>query len=467
MPNDGLIRFLGILNQEHLLLTSPQAMSEVLVTNCYDYEKTPESRFGFGRLVGDGLVLSEGDAHKYQRKLLNPAFSFRHIKDLYPLFWEKAREGVEAIIQQIQKDAGAPYGGASGGNNPAAGKEGFIEVGGWASRITLDIIGVAALGRDFGAIKDPHNLLFQTYKNMFGSSPWTEVLFILRHVLPGWFVSSLPIQREGEIRAAVRLLRSTCHDLIQEKQKKLAVGELKDIDILSVAVESGGFTDENLINQLMTFLAAGHEPTVIALTWGIYALCCNPEVQNRLRQEIREHLPVLSDPAARAAVTSIDIDHMPYLNAVCSEILRLYPSVSMSTRVAVVDTTIMGHRVPKGTRIVFGTRATNKDPSLWGPDAFQFNPDRWMPKHEGDANATSGGASSNFALLSFLHGPRACIGTRFARAELACLLASWVGSMEFSLRYPEEVDPTKFDLKSVSTTRPANGINVKVKVLDG
>lgn len=459
MPNNGIIRYLGILNQEHLLLTSPQAISEVLVTNSYDFVKSPEVRLGIGRLIGDGLVLSEGDAHKFQRKLLNPAFAFRRIKDLYPIFWDKALQGVETIVQHIHE--------SNGPGTDGTGKTGFIEVGGWASRITLDIIGIAALGRDFGAIKDPNNSLFQTYQNVFGSSRWTRILFMLRLVMPAWFVNNLPIQREAEFKAAIKLLRHTCDDLIQDKKKKLADKELNDLDILSVAVESGGFTDENLINQLMTFLAAGHEPSVISFTWAIYALCCHPEVQTRLRQEVQEHLPAINDPTTRASVTSVDIDDMPYLNAVCSEVLRFHPSVTMSTRVALKDTSILGNRVPKGTRVIFGTLATNKDPALWGPDASQFNPDRWMPKYEGDTSATIGGASSNFALLTFLHGPRACIGMRFARAELACLLAAWVGRMEFCLRYPEEIDQTKFDLKSVSTARPANGINVRVKVLDG
>ena len=92
------------------------------------------------------------------------------------------------------------------------------------------------------------------------------------------------------------------------------------MDILSVALESGGFTDENLIDQLMTFLAAGHETTASAMTWAAYLLAKHPEVQTRLRAEIRENLPSISD--TDTTVSSVDIDRLPYLTAVCNEVLR-------------------------------------------------------------------------------------------------------------------------------------------------
>jgi cytochrome P450 len=92
------------------------------------------------------------------------------------------------------------------------------------------------------------------------------------------------------------------------------------LDILSVALESGGFTDENLIDQLMTFLAAGHETTASAMTWATYLLAKHPEVQARLRAEIRENLPSISD--TDTAVSSSDIGRLPYLSAFCNEVLR-------------------------------------------------------------------------------------------------------------------------------------------------
>ena len=95
---------------------------------------------------------------------------------------------------------------------------------------------------------------------------------------------------------------------------KLESGEAKGLDILSVAMESGGFSDEDLVNQLMTFLAAGHETTASALSWAVYVLCKYPDVQKRLRSEIHEQIPAALEDGGQ--VSSTEIDHLPYLNAV-------------------------------------------------------------------------------------------------------------------------------------------------------
>lgn len=489
IPNDGVIRYLALLNQERLLVTSPKALAEVLVTKNYDFIKPSMMRFGLGRILGFGILLAEGDEHKFQRKHLMPAFAFRHVKDLYPIFWEKACEGVRAMTQQVLVDAAREEEPAASLTDAAAPQPtACLEVGGWASRTTLDIIGVAGLGRDFGAIADPTNKLFQTYNALFQPSRQARLLGMLGLVLPGWLVTRLPVQRNDDVAAAARTIRDTCRGLIREKQERLARKELADVDILSVALESGAFAEDNLVDQLMTFLAAGHETTASSMTWAIYMLCRRPDVQARLRREVRAHLPPLDAAApgagGAATVSSLDIDRMPYLHAVCSEVLRYMSPVPMTIRDAAVDTTIQGHRVPKGTRIILGVSATNRDPALWGPDAHQFNPDRWMPSSRenggggggdkggaggggGVDRAKSGGASSNYALMTFLHGPRSCIGMSFARAEFACLLAAWVGKMEFELRDPEDADEDKIEIKSGVTARPAKGMHVRVKVLDG
>lgn len=402
-----------------------------------------------------------------------PAFAFRHVKDLYPVFWDKAREGVQAMTQQILVDAAKEPSKETPVDSEKttalekddSRKRAVLEVGGWASRITLDIIGVAGMGHDFRAIADPTNKLFRTYNLVFQPSGQARMLQMIGMFLPMWLVSRIPVRRNEDMALAAKTIRQTCRDLIHEKQNKLVRKELHDVDILSVALESGGFSEDNLVDQLMTFLAAGHETTASSMTWAIYMLCCHPDVQTRLRQEVRERLPSLDD--STASISSIDIDRMPYLNAVCSEVLRYLSPVPMTLRETAVDTTIQGQHVPKGTRIILAPSGTNKDISLWGPDATKFNPDRWLPKFEGDKSAGLGGATSNYALLTFLHGPRSCIGMGFAKAEFACLLAAWVGRMEFELRDPELLDQSKMDIKSGVTSRPANGLHVKARVLDG
>ncbi|KAK3394828.1 cytochrome P450 [Podospora didyma] len=458
IPNDGLIRYKGLLNRERLLITSSKGLAEVLVTKNYDFEKPQNVRQSIGRILGVGVLLAEGDEHKVQRKNLMPAFAFRHVKDLYATFWRKGRECVQAMTKQILLDA-----------VPEDKNTAVIEVGNWASRATLDIIGVAGLGRDFRAIENPNNELNQTYQNLFKPSRQAQILALLGQAIPPWFLNMLPIKRNDDVNSAARYIRATCRALIQEKKQKMANKERVDFDILSVALESGGFTDENLVDQLMTFLAAGHETTASSMTWAIYLLSKHQDVQTRLRAEIRERLPPIDGSIAgdSSTVSSIDVDRMPYLNAVCAEIIRYFAPVPLTLRLAAHDTSIQGQFVPKGTTIILSPWAVNKSEALWGPDASEFKPDRWIPRFDGDKSAAGGGAMSNFAYMTFLHGPRSCIGQAFAKAEFACLLASWIGRFSFELNNKEELDEANVKIKGGITSRPANGLYVRATLVEG
>ena len=237
----------------------------------------------------------------------------------------------------------------------------------------------------------------------------------------------------------------------------MSQGKQTGVDILSIAIESGGFTDENLVDQIMTFLAAGHETTATALTWAICLICQHPDVQQRLRAELREAgLPHIRDQ--NAVVTSDAIDRLPYLNAVCNEVLRFTPPVPFTMRQSLSDQTIAGHFVPAKTSVILCASAINCSRQFWGPDAHEFNPDRWM----GPGKANTGGAESNYAFLTFLHGPRSCIGQSFSRAEFACLLAGWVQAFEMKLEDPER----KIEITSGITQRPKGGLPVIVRPVE-
>lgn len=182
-------------------------------------------------------------------------------------------------------------------------------------------------------------------------------------------------------------------------------------------MEEGSFTDEELKNQLMTFMAAGHETTASSLTWCLYALARNPDMQTRLRNEIRAGIPSLDSPIT----TPETIDSIRYLRNFCNEVTRFYPPVPITLREADVDTTICDQFIPKGTTIIVCPSAINKSKEFWGEDADVFNPDRW------DKEGGAGGATTNFAMLTFLAGPRSCIGQKFAVEEFRCMVAALVG----------------------------------------
>lgn len=269
----------------------------------------------------------------------------------------------------------------------------------------------------------------------------------------------LPTQRNKDIQEGGEVVRNVARQMIRQKKAKredpsLATG----VDIISVAMQSGTFDEENLVDQLMTFLGAGHETTATALQWAVYALCKNPDVQARLREEIRAHLPSIATehpPPIDAAA----IDNLPYLNAVCNEVLRFHPSVPATARVAVKETTLMGARIPKGTFFIISPEIINHMEELWGPGADKFNPDRFL----GQGKANTGGAVSNYAFLTFLHGPRSCIGQGFAKAELACLLAATVGRFHMELKYPD----AKLEVREGATVSPKDGVLAMLTPLEG
>ncbi|MCJ1307725.1 hypothetical protein MMC25_001373 [Agyrium rufum] len=451
LQHDGIIRYLDIFNTERLAIVGPKALSEVLVQKSYEFVKPAQLRKGLGRILGVGLFLSEGDEHKMQRKNLMPAFAFRHIKNLYPIFWSKASEMADALSKLVNED-----------------QDFIIDANNWSSRTTLDIIGVAGMGHDFHAIADPNTDLNVTYRRLFAPSRSARLLGILSFILPSWFIRMLPIRRNNDIVASAGVIKRTCRSLIEEKRTSLAKSAFeKDAepvrpDILSIAMDSGAFldadasVDNDLTNQLMTFLIAGHETVAASLSWALYALCQYPDVQKRLREEVLLRLGAELSNEKAAPITSESIDSLPYLSAFCSEVLRLWPPVVLTVRVADCNTSILGTFVPKGTVLILAPLATNRSTALWGGDANEFNPDRWMKP--GQAN--SGGADTNFAQMTFLHGPRSCIGQSFARAEFVCLVAMWVGRFK-ETRFADE--KYIMEVRNGITARP-DAHKVKVTV---
>lgn len=120
--------------------------AEILVTKNYDFVKPKLFSEGLARLLGVGILLAEGDEHRAQRKNLSPAFSFRHVKDIYPIFWAKSRELVECLAAAMAEKAPSGEKTQSQGNAAAEHAPGSINVGDWSSRATLDIIGISGMG---------------------------------------------------------------------------------------------------------------------------------------------------------------------------------------------------------------------------------------------------------------------------------------------------------------------------------
>jgi len=141
------------------------------------------------------------------------------------------------------------------------------------------------------------------------------------------------------------------------------------------------------------------------MTWAVYVLGKFPDVQRKLREELRaSDLPDIRDTSAQ--ITAEQIEQVPYLHAVTNEVLRYYSPVPMTIRVAAKDVVLCGQMIPEGTTVITPLIGANHDSKMWSEDPKVFNPDRWM----GPGRANTGGAESNYSNMTFSHGPRGCIG---------------------------------------------------------
>lgn len=156
-------------------------------------------------------------------------------------------------------------------------------------------------------------------------------------------------------------------------------GITRRADILSTAIKSGQLSEECLIDQAMTFLAAGHETTESSIIWSIHILAMYPQIQEELRDEILQTVPARD---LSKTLTSEDLNHLPFLKAVCNETLRMFPPVRLTMREASKKTMIKNLPIPKGTTIMIPILAINMDSSLWGADVAEFNPYRWLTRRD-------------------------------------------------------------------------------------
>ncbi|MCJ1272697.1 hypothetical protein MMC21_000484 [Puttea exsequens] len=479
IPNSGLIRYFGIFNQERLLLTTSEGVRDVLVTNPYHYHKQRAQKIHLEPVLGKGLVFVEDDTHKFHRKQMSPAFSSKCIRDCQPLFWKKTKEIIGIFLQQIEHqsieiahDKGWQASrdiealGEQGETNMATespGKvndqvSGIVEVHDPVSRAALDIIGLAGCSFDFDSLnkEEDQNRMVRDYRKAFGVSTSNRIRCLMAHLFPAWIVDLMPIQRNRDIATVTQLVRRLATNIISTK-RQCQSHQRQRCDFLDKTMQSGGFSDAILVEQVRTLLAAGHDTTSSTLA-SAAAMLSRPKyqhIQEKLRAEIRENLQSMS---SSELASSTELENLPYLSAVTNEILRLFPPFSWYFRRSVVNTIICGHRVPKGTDIILCPWGMHRSKEHWGPNAEVFNPDRWLKDPSG-----RGGAKDACSFFTFAAGPRVCIAEKFARNEISTLVAGIFGQFRVEHVQGEVESPLSHQL----TLTRIGGVRVRMTLLEG
>ncbi|KAI0763556.1 cytochrome-450 hydroxylase [Trametes elegans] len=454
------VRIRGIFPWEERLFTQDPVTLAHIMKHSTIYEKPWQSRVLISSLIGVGMLAAEGQVHKRQRRVATPAFSVQNMRALVPVTF---RTGMDLknrwseLISQAQD--------LSEDEKKCGGVK--LDVCHWVSRATFDVIGLAGFDYHFNAIRDESNELFMAYKEMFE-------IAVSQHTGKLWDVVVLYFpeldrlfrtERFKVIQKSQEVINRVAGRLIQEKKRKIEEAEKADSvyngkDLLSALLKSNiavdlppdqRISDEDILNNINTFLFAGSDTSSLTVTWLFFLLAKYPEIQERLRTDLKAIAPAAPlDTLTQDEVASLYniIAELPYLEKVLKETLRLIPPVHSSIRVATQDDVLPTSTpvplrtadggtemadsfvMPKGALVHVPIEAFNLDRRVWGADGWTFNPDRWDNLPE--AVKSQPGLYSN--TLTFSAGPRVRARPSFARhrSRGLCHAQSCIG-LKFSI----------------------------------
>jgi cytochrome P450 len=395
---------------KYALVSEPALIEQVLVANA-DRLKKPAIQRLIHPLLGDGLLLNEGEPWKRQRRLLSPMFHRQRVAQYGDLIARLAAslcaEFNDDEVRDIHKDM---------------------------TRLTLRVVALAMFGTDIGTtVQEVERVLSRAMEAL--SARLDTPL-----PLPNW----IPTRGVRRLREARRRLDMLIARFIDERRRS---GEVAKPDLLSVLLsvrdaETGqGLSDVQVHDEAATIFVAGFETTAITLSWAFWLLANHPHANARLASELKEVL-------GGRAPTSDDLPRLRFADCVIRETMRLYPPAWLIAREVTRDLEVGAYRIPKGWTVEVSPWVTHRDPRFWQePDAFI--PERWENGlHE---------RLPRFAYFPFGGGPRVCIGNAFAMLE-AILVLSVVG--QECCFEPINATPRP---EAGFTLRPSPGIPLRVR----
>jgi hypothetical protein len=320
---------------------------------------------------------------------LQPAFSPAHKPHWYQLFSETALDLVRAIDSQN----------ASASNSDT--QQSPINLSRMLSQVGLITIGKDCVGTDFDSLKSPRDKGTLGYLKLFNTSANAHLHEIIMHLFPFWLLEALPIKAVQYARSVTGQVRHTGQQEAVEnmsaqgdEQEEQHVNDKNMLDCMRQDLLS----PQQVVNNALTMVTASHKEIRTALTWVVYFLIQNSEVQTRLRHDITSALGGSSDWKDQGS-TEDDFNKLPYLRAVINESLRLRPNVPVIWRESTTSSTLLDTAIPRrGTVTTASTWAMSRNLDEWGTDATNFNPDRWL-------DDAKGGAKSAFSFMTFGQGP--------------------------------------------------------------
>ncbi|PIL23096.1 cytochrome P450 [Ganoderma sinense ZZ0214-1] len=434
----------GRFGRKIVYVFDPKAMHAIAVKEQYVYDEARWFLRVNSLVLGPGLLATTGEQHRQQRKMLNPAFNINHMREMIPIFYEVTHK--VGFLWIILKDGP---------------KE--INMVNWMGRTAVELIGQSGLGYSFDSLAEENSdtyggALKLLVPSLYSLAAYLQFLPYIEAAIPlslrRYLAERIPHKGFQQLRRVVNTLHDRALQVYTEKKSALSKGDegarelfREGKDLMSImlranmaAEDNDRLSDEELIGQMSTLTTAAMDTTSNALSMILDLLAKHPAAQTRLRRELLE---------ARKSNGGKDLGYdelvsLPYLDAVCRETLRLFPPALFrfrETREDVVlplsepvrgrDGTMM-HEVPipKDTSVFVGIYSSNTRKALWGEDAYEWKPERWLSRlPEAVMDAKIPGVYSN--LMTFWGGGRACIGFKFSQLEMKVVLAVLLSTFTF------------------------------------
>lgn len=393
------------------LVNHPDGIKHVLQENQRNYNKDIYPYKMFKPLLGSGLVTNNGESWLHQRRLMQPAFHRKRLDTFGALTTDATVAMLDRWKDIVERDQA-------------------LDVAAEMLRVTLCIVGRALFNIDLS--DETHTV---------GQAVTTVNKLLSEYLYAPFPPLNVPTPRNRRFQAACRTLDQVVHGIITlRRQQNTDTGDLLSMLLVVHDEETGqGMNDQQVRDEVMTLLIAGHETVSTALTWTWYLLSQHPEVERRLHTELDEVLG--------GQMPTVDhLAKLSYTRMVLEEVLRLYPPAWVFGRKAIADDEIGGYFIPANSMIVLSPYMTHRHPAFWeAPEVF--DPERFTPERSA--------GRPHYAYFPFGGGPRICIGSSFALMEAELVLATIAQHYRLHLVPAHPIEP-----EALLSLRPQYGLPV-------
>eukprot|EP00164_Ancoracysta_twista_P001572 GFYU01002061.1.p1 GENE.GFYU01002061.1~~GFYU01002061.1.p1 ORF type:complete len:506 (+),score=167.10 GFYU01002061.1:180-1520(+) len=396
----------------NVMITDPEA-ARVIFTKHETAEKftTSETRWWtiIAKFFGTNLVNANGSVHRHQRRVMNPAFHFDHLKNLTSTFGDCGQTLC---------------------NRFAEAKKEPVDVHHLMQGLTLDALGKAAFGFDFEALTNEDAPYVKVYNEL------VKISFKPIRFLTFGLYDMLPLAENTRGRELLRQFDDLLYSVINKRKDAMkdpsytGSGDLLDL-MLTGEDEEGRLTEKELRDNMVIFFLAGHDTTAHSLSMVMYYLAMNPDVQDKCLEEIER---VMGKKVRPEGPTYEEQKELVYLTQVVRETLRLSPPVlALPTRVLNAPLEVAGVKYPANTKFMVNIFMLHRHPQHW-KDAEKFDPDRFSAENMKGRHP--------FAWVPFSASGRNCIGTNFSYLEQRVVLPQIL--QKFRVKLPKDAEPIEF-----------------------